>query len=476
MLPCVIVVFMLLSGACGENPAVQVILANKGLQYGKHVGTGWVQEQFTKITFPDISGDFDIKIGKVHYVLSGVTIRKCDLPEPVVDFEQGTGLKTSITGLSIAVTGEWRTSFGVIHDGGTFDMAIFNMGVTSVVRLGSDAEGHLSVTSNRCDASVSDVDLVFHGGASWIFQPLVKYFKGHIIGIIQETICPEVNKAIAGLDYHLQAMNVSFGVNEVLTLSVPLTGPPVINASSLGLGFKGEFYSTKTHQEPPFVAQRFFLLQQPGYMMSMGVSEFTMNSASFGYFSAGVLQAIINDSMIPPFSPIHLNTSSMGMFIPQLPKMFPGLLMNLEVYAREAPVFSLQPGAGFLGVQVGVKAVALEPNGTQVPLFKLNLDAEIIFKLMIAKGKLMGTVMLDNMTLTLASSEIGVFKTDSLENAAKAVMNMGIRKVDAMLKEGIVIPRMKQAQLVNTVLAMQEGFVAIYSDAELLPTDKSPYL
>lgn len=57
----------------------------------------------------------------------------------------------------------------------------------------------------------------------------------------------------------------------------------------------------------------------------------------------------------------------------QLPKMFPGLLMNLQVYAREVPLFSFQPGAVKLDLQSAVKAFAIQPNGTQTPLFKLNV-------------------------------------------------------------------------------------------------------
>ncbi|MED6237098.1 hypothetical protein ATANTOWER_018903 [Ataeniobius toweri] len=159
-----------------------------------------------------------------------------------------------------------------------------------------------------------------------------------------------------------------------------------------------------------------------------------------------------------------------------LPKMFPGLLMNLMLYAREAPVFSFQPGAAVLGAQVSAKAVAIEPNGTQVPLFKLNIDSNITSKLMIDKGKLMGSVMLDNITLTLASSEIGVFKTDSLENVVKTGMGLALGKVNATLGKGIILPRMKHIQLVNTVLKMEKGFVAISSDAETLQTDRSSYL
>lgn len=53
------------------------------------------------------------------------------------------------------------------HDGGSFDMAIFNVDLTSVVTLGKDPDGHLSVTSVSCDAQVGDVDVQFHGGARY---------------------------------------------------------------------------------------------------------------------------------------------------------------------------------------------------------------------------------------------------------------------------------------------------------------------
>lgn len=53
------------------------------------------------------------------------------------------------------------------HDGGSFDMAIFSVDVTSVVELGKDADGRLSVTSAACDAKVEDLDLEIHGGARY---------------------------------------------------------------------------------------------------------------------------------------------------------------------------------------------------------------------------------------------------------------------------------------------------------------------
>ncbi|XP_053172858.1 lipopolysaccharide-binding protein isoform X2 [Scomber japonicus] len=469
MVVSVILALMLVSCTCGENPAIQVVLTEKGLQYGKHVGAGWIQEKLEVVTLPDISGKVYIGIGSVSYTLTGVRITKCDFPEPSVEFtESPAGFKTSTSGLSIAVTGGWRTRYGAIHDGGTFDMALFNVDVTSVVELGKDPDGHMSVTSVSCDAHIGGLDINFYGGASWIFEPFVEHFKGRIRAEIEDKICPTVEEYIVNTEQSLQAMNVSFDVNEDLTLDIPLTGLPVIENSSLNLGFKGEFYSIKTHQEPPFEAQPFVMPVKSGYMLSAGLSEFTVNSAFYGYYSAGLLQAIINDSMIPSTSPVHLNTSLMGPFIPQLPKMFPGLLMTLQVYATDVPQVSFHSGAVKMGSMAAVKAFAIQPNSTQTPLFKLLVDSEFSSKVWIAEERLRGSMTMENFTLSLDSTEVGTFNTDALASVAKMGVQLTLSKVNKQLTEGIMLPRLKHAQLVNPVLTLEEGFIAICSDAELL--------
>ncbi|KAM3838491.1 bactericidal permeability-increasing protein-like [Diretmus argenteus] len=320
MLPSLVIVFMLTTFTCGENPAIRVTLTNKGLQYGKHVGAGWVQDRLENMTIPVISGGISIGVlGTVHYTLKGVTVKQCDFPEPSVEFyKDEAGFKASISGLSIAVTAEWMMHCGLIHGGGSFKVAVFDVDATSIVELGEDADGHLSITSVSCNAGVGDVLIDFLGGASWIVKFLAKHLHGRIRGEIEKQICQAIQHATVDLEHRLQAMNVSFQVDQDLAVNVSLTSLPLVDASSLSLGLKGLFYSMKRRQSPPFEARPFTLPEQPGYMLSVGLSEFTANSASYGYYSVGLLQALINDSMIPPGCPLHLNTTSMGPFIPQV--------------------------------------------------------------------------------------------------------------------------------------------------------------
>lgn len=466
----IITVLAVISCTTGENPAFQVTLNNKGLQYGKHVVAGWIHDRMSLITLPDISGS----VFGIDYTLSGTKIKKCDFPEPSVELKQNvTGLKTSVAGLSVAVNGIWASSFGLIHQKGTFDLAVFNVRVTSVVKLGKDPNGRLSVTNVSCDAKVGAVRMDLYGGSSWFFKLFRTHFERHALAVIQANICPNVEDFNMKVETHLQALNVSYIVDSFVSLDLSLTDSPVIDFTSLTLPLKGELYSIKTHKEPPFVAQPFTLPKKTNYMLSTGLSDFTVNSASYAYYSDGLLTMFIDDCMIPPASPVRLNTSSMGPYVPQLPQMFPDLLMKLQVYARDYPLFSFQPGAVKLGLPLAIKAFAIQPNTTLTPLFKLHVVANISGKMLIADGRVKGLVVMDNFTLTLAGSEVGSFKTTPLEKLLKTGLKVVVLpKINKLLDQGVVLPRMKNVKLVYSDLKVEQGFIAIASDFVFLKKDE----
>ncbi|XP_067095584.1 bactericidal permeability-increasing protein-like [Osmerus mordax] len=456
-------VFLLLSLSThthGENPAIKLILTDKGLQYGKHLGAGFVQDRIKNMSFADIKG----RIGLVKYVLSGVSVSQCDFPEPTVDFYEGIGFKAMISGLNIRVIGKLKIKFGFIHVGGSFDLAAFNVGVTSEVRLG-DNEGHLSISSETCSAEIGDVNINFHGGASSISKMVISIFKDHFKGEIQGKICPAIKQQIEDLERQLVAIAVSFQVGSDLVLDVPLSSSPLVDSASLELDFKGEFYNAKSHTDPPFQVQNFSLTRQDSYMLSLGMSEFTANSVSYSYFSTGVLVAHITDKMIPTVFPLRLNTSSFGKLIPQLPKLFPDLLMELSVSARKVPMFSFLPGEVQLGLPGMVTAFAVQNNATLTPLFKLQADSVFSGQVSISGNKVQGSAALSNFTLTLVSSEIGPFKTTDLENLLRfGIKNGVLPKLNAKLEEGVVLPSSHHIQLVNPVLKVNKGFVDFSSN------------
>uniref|UniRef100_A0AAY4CLU7 Bactericidal permeability-increasing protein n=1 Tax=Denticeps clupeoides TaxID=299321 RepID=A0AAY4CLU7_9TELE len=343
---------------------------------GVNTATSWLQEKAKVTELPEISGNVDIGIGSVDYDLNGITVARLDMAQPDVAFQQGSGVRVDVTGVSVAVTGQWHTSFSIIRDSGSFDAALFDVGVSSVLLLGSDSQGRPSIQIDTCDSQIGDIQISFHGGASFIFQPFVDHFKGQIKGKIVDQICPSLNEGIGSLEAFLAAMNVSYHVDPSLFLDVPLTNAPLVQDSEVEFDLKGVFYSEADPLEPPFPSQEFPMARPADRMLAMAASEFCLNSYAYACLRAGLLQTLITDSMIPDMSPIRLNTSSFGALIPQLPKIFPNMLMELQVYAGEAPTVSLQPSVFALSLTAGIKASAVLPNSTLAPLFTLKLVRE----------------------------------------------------------------------------------------------------
>lgn len=76
------------------------------------------------------------------------------------------------------------------------------------------------------------------------------------------------------------------------------------------------------------------------------------------------------DSVVLPLNKIFLNALFHSS---QLPKLFPNMLMELQVYARNVPIFSFQADKVTMEFPGAVKAFAIQPNASRIPLFKLNV-------------------------------------------------------------------------------------------------------
>ncbi|KAF5907210.1 bactericidal permeability-increasing protein-like isoform X2, partial [Clarias magur] len=445
--------FISISRTHAEYPALQAVLSQKGLQKVSHWMTDWLKNELSTITLPEFRGSVDIFVGTVYYNLHDMTVLRCDLPEPSVAFSEGTGLSLQVNGLSIAITGRWNTDFGIIHDGGTFEIAIFTINLNTMLGFQKTGE-HLSISTVMCSADVGDIDLHFHGGASFIFQLFVKYFSGEIKNMIQERICPEFTKGIETIDTDLAAAD-AIKVDPYVYLNVSLTDVPVVFDNGLELNVKGEFYSLSSPSEPPFSPNQFDLPWEADYMLSVGVSEFCVNSAAYAYFKSGLLHITITNDMIPKVSPLHLNTSQFGILIPQLPKMYPNMEMEVVLYASDIPLVSFNQTLNF-NLPTAAKFYALKTRNDLIPLFSLDMLFSLNAKVIIDRQLLKGVLEMKNLTIKLGSTEIGQFDIAPIERMVTVAMRTFVLpKMNAQLQEGLPLPLLKGFSLTNSVMTIE---------------------
>lgn len=204
-------------------------------------------------------------------------------------------------------------------------------------------------------------------------------------------------------------------------------------------------------------------------MMYIGVSVFSINSAGFVYHSAGALRLYITDDMIPSGSPIRLNTRTFGTFIPQIAKMYPGLMMKLLVETVKEPIITFEPNNMTVQASSTVTAYAIQPNSTLSSLFVLNLEGSVSADIYVTDLKLAGNVTLNKIDMSLAKSYVGPFQVTSLDNIFTMVLKVVvIPKINARLQEGYPLPAIGKMQLVNSQLQVLKDYLLIGTDVQFM--------
>ncbi|NXC32761.1 BPI protein, partial [Campylorhamphus procurvoides] len=129
-------------------------------------------------------------------------------------------------------------------------------------------------------------------------------------------------------------------------------------------------------------------------MLLLAVTDFVANSAAFTYFTAGALHRNISSNMIPQKFPLQLRTKNMGVFSPQLQERYGDQPMELHLWARQQPLVSCHPDALHGTLFSSAEAFVVLPNTTRVPVFLLNIDANVTGTPTITRNRLGGTVRL----------------------------------------------------------------------------------
>uniref|UniRef100_A0A8C7KLJ0 Bactericidal permeability-increasing protein n=2 Tax=Oncorhynchus kisutch TaxID=8019 RepID=A0A8C7KLJ0_ONCKI len=466
---CWLALLALLPFALATNPGVKVKLTEKGIEYGKQIGMASLQQKLKTMKVPDLSGTERVApIGKVKYSLTGITIVNLGLPYSALALVPDTGIRLSITNAFISLHGNWKIRYlSFIKDSGSFDLEVNGLTVTDSITIKSDETGRPTVSSVNCVANVGSASIKFHGGASWLYNLFSAYIDKALRSALQKQICPLVADTITDMNPHLKTLNVLAKVDKYAEVEYSMVTSPTISNTSIDFSLKGEFYNIGKHQEPPFSPTPFSLPPQVNNMLYIGMSAFTTNSAGFVYNNAGALSLYITDDMIPPSSPIRLNTRTFGAFIPEIAKRFPSMMMKLLVKTVKEPTIFFEPNNVTVQASGSVTAYAIQPNTTLSPLFVLNMEGSVSARLYVTGVKLAGAVTLNKIEMTLETSYVGQFQVGSLDNIFLMVLKVAvIPKVNARLEKGFPLPSIGKMNLVNTQLQVLKDYMLIGTDVQ----------
>ncbi|XP_069740747.1 bactericidal permeability-increasing protein-like [Narcine bancroftii] len=461
----VCVMFILIGATLGKNdlnPGIQSKITQKGLEYGRKIAITIAQKKIKEIHLPEISGDF----GPLYYHVTGWQITDFGLPVSDIGLIPNIGVKLSVKRAHIGIRGNWDMKYLFIRDKGTFNLNINDLSAVFAVSVSMDSSRPM-IRYNRCDARLENVDLKLHGRVSWIYNLFIDKVKDKIHQIVPQKLCSKFSKMVGELEAFIQKQAVSWQLDKYVEFDYSLVGEPEITTDFIDFPIKGELYDVEHHTEAPFSAKLFNLANITDQMLVLGLSDYFFNTGSFAYFRAGALQVNITDDMISKYTPFHLSTSSLGMLLPKVAKMYPNLLMKIVVHAEKPPVVKLIPGKFASNLFFATDVYVILPNNSLAELFLLSITASVYGQMYISEGELHGSVSLDSLDLVLEKSKVGTIPTKSMkEMLILELEKMLIPKINAILKKGFLIPKIDKISLINPVFKIGQGLILIGSDIQ----------
>ncbi|KAJ6655551.1 hypothetical protein lerEdw1_005022 [Lerista edwardsae] len=499
--------FLCLAWAEGTSPGLVGRITGKGLDYGRcpiplhHLastqglafpvslvvarqeGVAVLLQRLTQLSLPEFSGSFKVNLlGHVDYDFDRLSIHRFQLPSSAVAPLPGVGLSLSMDQAFAELTGQWRVKKRRwFRDHGSFDLRVEGISISLDLRLGSDAAGKPTASTSACSAHISEVHVHISSRLGWLYNLFHNSIEAALRRSMEDKICEEVTGSVGSkLQPFLQTMPVTAAIDRVAGIDYALAGPPKATPHALDLDLKGEWFSLDHRSASPSPPPALDFSVGHDRMLYAGISSFFFNTAGNVYFKAGALSFQVTDDMVPKEFQIRLNTSSFGVFAPQVQKSYPNMPMKLQVSPSSAPSLTITPGGLTLTPEVDVQAFAILPNSTLAPLFVLAAKTTIVAHVSVSSTKISGALKLGRGGSGVLEGSLAPFQERSDHvpflfllhtqlQLIQALMNyctasILVPQMNARLAEGFPLPLPEHLQLSNTVLQLHQDFVLVGAD------------
>ncbi|XP_069099449.1 bactericidal permeability-increasing protein-like isoform X3 [Pleurodeles waltl] len=397
-------------GSEASNPGLKGRITGKALEEVNKIGLDVLKSRLKEMTIPDQAGQYRMSwMMTAYYEVSGIQIQDLQIPESSMRFIPGKGIELSIKNTIMKITGRWTAKLWFMNPGGSFDVFVSGLSLSSVLGATRDDSGRPSVREGSCSTTIGELRVTFKDGMSWLYNLFRKSLERPLRDLLYSKSCAAVRKMITDLDQILRTMPVSVQIDQSAVFDYSLLEAPLITDQYSELDFKGEFYSSKHARDPNFSPAPFSMPDQTGQMLYFGLSESFFNSAAFAYFTSGVMQVNLTQNKIPLNSPILLKTDDFENLIPE--------------------------------------------------------DTVIKGQVMISGQKLNGSLDLDSFRLSLVHSDVGPLEVDTLQAMLSEVLQiLVLPEVNKILSRGFLLPTINGLTLVNPSVTVLKGLVIFGAD------------
>ncbi|XP_077993944.1 bactericidal permeability-increasing protein-like [Glandiceps talaboti] len=459
-------------------PGFKTRITQSGLKFINDIGVELLTQDIKGESIPDISGTAHVSvIGNVDYTVSNMRITGFSIPTTSLKTAPGVGLQFTASGGAVSINGaDWRykykKGFVKISDHGTFDATANGLNLKLAVKLGKDKTGRPTIAPAGCTGGVGSIKVKFHGGASWLYNLFSGSIESSMKKSLKDKICDVITQEIntRGAEA-LAALKLKTPVGPYTEIDYSLVANPAFDTLYLETSHRGEFYPTgKFDKEAPIKVPVIETKNATSKMVYMWITDYVLNTAGYVFQEIGKLTYNITDDMIPPTSPYHLNTTDLGILIPQLGQMYPNMLMELVINSTQPPTVDFSDGGATGTLWGDLDAYVVMPNGTRTFVFTIGIIGHGNGTIGFSYPNITGKVTSMSVEMKLKRTDIGYFSLLLIRPAINILIDTGvIPYLNEEGKEGFPIPQLDGLTLINPAVSLGKDYIQLESDLKYTP-------
>jgi len=457
--------------ATAENPGLRVTISNDALNYLMRQVLPDIVAQVKTTKIDDMEDEVSTPIGKAKIDITNIKLDDFSVENVSVALADPNVVTVSLTGIALSMEYNWHYKTWIASDGGSGTADTDDATAVITVTLAKNETGGLVVTVSQTVFDCGSLDVHLSGGASWLYNVLLKWFRGKMRDNINKEVSEQMATTLQEkIDDALDTVPIVVDLGKNVSTTFAIADDPSVSNERVIVGCKAESYVTDEGPgHSPFTPAdmpKTTINTIPGPMVEMLVNEFVVNTLSYAFINAGNAHMEIDEKNAPVAAKPLLVTGAYAAAAPGLVKQY-GLVtpVRLRYDVSQVPTVYMEPD-GFRMETIALLSMDVNQDGnyTEVIVIQLNLDQN-------------GTVTLKNNRLTAkidgskASSEVtkttvGDVNIKAMQDLFDFIVPFVTDTLNVILAIGYPLPIVKGVKLINPQLTWASSYLIITSDFE----------
>uniref|UniRef100_A0A8C5R9A5 Phospholipid transfer protein n=1 Tax=Leptobrachium leishanense TaxID=445787 RepID=A0A8C5R9A5_9ANUR len=452
---------VVISASHPATPGCRIRITSKGLQFVKHEGLKFVEEELENITIPDLSGNE----GRFYYSISNVRVTHLQLHFSELWFQPHKQLVLDINNASISLTFQRELMYWLFYDAGLINASAEGVHIKTELDLTRDQAGRLKIANLSCEASINRMQAGFSGTLKRVYEFLGTFITTGMRFLLNQQICPALRHAgLVLLNSLLHTVPVRNAVDDYIGIDYSLLSDPDVSENSLDMDFKGMFFSrSEPNDTLPNLAPSLHIKQQER-MVYIALSEYFFDSAMYAYYRSGVLSLDIAGEQMPKDLEVLLRTYYFGALMLLDPPVAESP-MRLELRVSTAPRFTIKPTGTSVTVNAILNIYLDPPDGQLIQLSSMTMESRLNAKVFLKKTTLQVQLDLRRFRIYSNKSALESLALIPLQNPLKTLLQLTVIPVlNERTKRGVRIPLPDGLDFTRETTTHHAGFILIGGD------------